>query len=446
MSETEKPTRKPISIIQEIEAQLESYLRRQREEIEKTLEEKLRQERELARQQLDIIEQEVKKEWQVLEEYGSIWEEFEDKRQQVIKQIKEYLDRILERQQQIESLARANTEDLKAINELQDQLEEVHCQSMERANWLRKRMEEKFGLKTEPAEKAEEELKEMDLTPEIEKLRKIKELLLLESGASAPVSVVQSDVRPTEPKPADSSQSVPLAEIEESSGEGKNQSQSELAEEENQLEQEELSIESKLAEEIRRGIVEKLGGLVQTENSGEEKKQEELPPQSEELSGADRQDLEIFYRQETANGSGQIGFYQKGKKNILEAEEILNRMEEALGEAKKLIYKLNFLTAAKEKFYLKQELISHQEGLRRYLQRLLALVAKKDYRFPAFTVDILNEKSLKELLDLLSLQNWSLAEDLEAFEQKLVALKLAFKARTTPASLYFAALKKELEA
>jgi len=41
-SEEEK---KPVSIIQEIETQLESYLRRQHEEIEKKLEQRIQEER-----------------------------------------------------------------------------------------------------------------------------------------------------------------------------------------------------------------------------------------------------------------------------------------------------------------------------------------------------------------------------------------------------------------
>ncbi|HUM34844.1 MAG TPA: hypothetical protein PKX32_06175, partial [Candidatus Saccharicenans sp.] len=57
-SNTEK---KPFSIIQEIEAQLENYLRRQHEEIERKLEQRIQEERELARQQLAQIEEEVKK-------------------------------------------------------------------------------------------------------------------------------------------------------------------------------------------------------------------------------------------------------------------------------------------------------------------------------------------------------------------------------------------------
>jgi len=429
MSENEPLIKKPVSIIQEIEAQLENYLKKQREEIEKTLEERIAKERELAREQLVKIEQEVKKEWQALEEYGNLWGEFEEQRAQVLVKIKDYLQRIIDRQQQIESLARETNEDIKAINQLQEQLEEIRSQSMEKAAFLKKRLEEKFGLKTEIQTKAEEE-ERLDLTPELEKLKKVKELLLLESGISVTPERVPAEEKPKEPA---------AEEIKPPEVEAQGPSALETFPEEPQKEvltEEKISLESKLEEEIKRTIAEKLSAD-QTKSSPDFRE--------EKIEQFTHKDLEEYYRQETANGSGQIGFYQKGKKYILEAEELLNRLRETIDEAKKINYKLAFVTVSKEQFYLKQELISIQEGLKRYLQRILFLMNKKGFRFPALTQDILNENNLKELIEMLSIQNWSSAEELSLFEQKIISLTASFKARTTPSSIYFAALKKELE-
>ncbi|HAR36413.1 MAG TPA: hypothetical protein DCR87_05850, partial [Acidobacteria bacterium] len=113
---------------------------------------------------------------------------------------------------------------------------------------------------------------------------------------------------------------------------------------------------------------------------------------------------------------------------------------------RKLNYKLTFVTANKEQFYLKQEIISLQEGLRQYLLRIIHLIMKKNFRFPALTQDLLNQQTLEELSDLLAVENWSSVDDISLFEQKIIDLTAAFKARTTPASIYYGALKKELEA
>ncbi|MDD8030966.1 MAG: hypothetical protein PHQ25_03095 [Acidobacteriota bacterium] len=434
MSEIVDPGKKPISIIQEIESQLEDYLRRQREEIEKALEEKIQKEREQARQQLLEIEQAVKKEWQSLEEYGNVWQEFEEKRDQILVKIREYLQRIFDRQQQIESLAKETSEDIKTINHLEDQLEEMRHKSMEQAAFLKKRLEEKFGLRTERPEPAEVGADRIDLTPELEKLKKVKELLILEKGIPVQEPAEVNKEERIEPE-AEESPKAELAEQEQPE---------QKAVETNQVKPEELSLEAKLAEEIRKNIVQKLGNLEEVV----EKLPEDLSSveEKETLKEISPGELQEFYQQEPANGSVQIGYYQKDKKYILEAEELLIRMKESVEEAKKLNHKLTLVSGAKEQFYLKQELISLQEELRHYLQKVLAMVGKQKFRFPALTMEIINENTLKELSDLLSVQNWNLSEDLNLFDQKLIELTASFKTRATPASIYFAALKKELEA
>ncbi len=435
MSEDSHLTKRPASIIQEIENQLEEYLRRQREEIEKSLEERIQRERELARQQLAEIEQAVKREWLALEEYDRVWEQFEGRRQEISGKIRECLERIAGRQQEIEKLTRATSEDILAISQLHQELEELRRQSLEQAEVLKKGLEEKFGLKAEIPGPVETERPELDLTPELEKLRKVKELLLLESGLTQPQPSAAGEeqegqaVEAVEPQPP---LEPPAA-------------QEKPAEAETFPVEKETAgptLADKLAEEIRKTIAGRLESRQaerQEEPSASEAKAESFEPIT-------RKDLEEFYREEPANGSSPIGFYQKGKKNILEAEELLSRLRAAINEARKLNYKMAFVTAAKEQFYLKQEIISLQEGVRRYLLRVVFLATKKNFRFPALTQDILNQQVLEELSDQLAVQNWSLSDDLSRFEQNIINLTASFKARTTPASIYYGALKRELEA
>jgi len=84
------------------------------------------------------------------------------------------LNKIVERQQKIEELAKETSEDIRVINGLQDRLEEIRNQSMEKSGFLKRQLEEKFGLKAELVEKASAPAEDIDLTPEIEKLQKVK--------------------------------------------------------------------------------------------------------------------------------------------------------------------------------------------------------------------------------------------------------------------------------
>ena len=425
-SDTEK---KPSSIIQEIEAQLENYLRRQHEEIEKKLEQRIQEERELARQQLAQIEEEVKKEWQALEEYSQLWEQFEEERNQILQKMKEYYNSIVERQKKIEELAKETAEDIKAINELQDRLEEIRGQSMEKSAFLKRQLEEKFGLKSELLEKTPEPVEDIDLSSELEKLQKVKELLTIEAKSQEESTSASNptDIRQAE---ADEAQT----EQKEESGEkitAAVTSNFDLSPDK------EPSLEEKLAEEIKKGLVEKMNSARATEeNQGNS--------QEDESGKAESQDLILCYHQEAANGSGRIGYYQKDNHCVFEVQEILNRIKKTVEEAKKAYYKLNLVSSVKEQFFLKRELIAEQEGLRKYLQKVLSLTDKKGFTFPLLAQDILNRAVVEELVELLRTQNWGAPEDLNHFEQKVLALISSFNERLNPPSVYYSTLRKEL--
>lgn len=428
MDENSYTEKKPFSIIQEIEAQLENYLRRQREEIEKALDEKIQKEKELASQQLAQIEEEVKKEWGTLEEYARNWGQLEEEGNSLLTQINDCLQGIINRQVEIERLARDTAEDIKVLHELQQKLEEVRKKSQEQAGQVSRRLEERFGLKASvlPENQVIPDL--MDLSSELEKLKRIKELLTLEQKTETENSGPLTDTEvKEEPEPAEA-----VGEIEDRQTEAEKEKE------------QEISLEDRLTEEIKKGLIERLGAAAGSSSIAQEAQKENKEGFRPEASG--REMLDPFYHQEEANGSGEIGYYQREGKVIVEVGELLNKLKATAEEARKLSYKVSLIRNKKEEFFLKQEIIRSQEGLRRYLQRILLLVKKEGFRFPALTQDLINGQTLEELADLLRMQNWGAGQDLDYFEKKVISLLVAFKNRTTPDSLYYAAIKKELEA
>lgn len=414
MDDSNYNEKKPLSIIQEIEAQLESYLRRQREEIEKALDEKIQKERELARQQLSEIEEKVKKEWDELEEYARIWGKLEEEGNQLLGQINDCLQRIINRQVEIERLARDTSEDIRHLNELQQRLEEVRKRSQEQADLVSRRLEEKFGWKAELSDENQEISGFMDLTPELEKLKKIKELLSLEQKTESEDLEQGPEIRST------------------------GETETTPSPDENKAEN---SLEDTITREIKKGLMERMGAVSGLQEISQEQKKEVLPSER-----SDREMLETYYQRVQANGSGEIGYYRKEGKVIIEVGELLDKLKLVSEDAKKLLYKLALIRNKKEEFFLKQEVIRSQEGLRRYLQRLLLLVEKEGFRFPAFTQDIVNRQTLEELIELLKVQNWGTMQDIDSFESRVLSVLAAFRNRTSPESIYYAALKKELEA
>jgi len=427
-----EPGKKPFSIIQEIETQLENYLRRQHEEIERKLEQRIQEERELARQQLAQIEEEVKKEWRALEEYGQLWEQFEEERNQVLQKMREYYNGIVERQKKIEELAKETAEDIKAINELQDRLEEIRSKSMEKSAFLKRQLEEKFGLKSELLEKTPEPVEDIDLSSELEKLQKVKELLIIEAKSQEESA---STASPAETRSAEDDEAQ--SEQKEGFGEEIKAPVANVTSNSDLSPDKEPSLEEKLAEEIKRGLVEKMSNARATE-------EDQSNGHEDESGKTESQDLILCYHQEAANGSGRIGYYQKDNHCIFEVREILNRIQKTTEEAKKAYYKLNLVSSVKEQFFLKRELIAEQEGLRKYLQKVLSLVDKKGFTFPLLAQDILNRGVVEELVELLRTQNWGAPEDLNYFEQKFLAIVSSFNERLNPPSVYYSTLRKEL--
>jgi len=371
----------------------------------------------------------VKKEWQALEEYGQLWEQFEEERNQILQKMREYYNSIVDRQKKIEELAKETAEDIKAINELQDRLEEIRGQSMEKSAFLKRQLEEKFGLKSELLEKTSEPVEDIDLSSELEKLQKVKELLILEAksqeesvSASSPTEIRSAEA--DEARSEQKEESVGKIEVPVTSN-------SDLASDK------EPSLEEKLAEEIKRGLVEKMSSARATE-------EDQGNSQEDESGKAESQELILCYHQESANGSGRIGYYQKDNHCIFEVQEILNRIKKTAEEAKKAYYKLNLVSSVKEQFFLKRELIAEQEGLRKYLQKVLSLIDKKGFSFPLLAQDILNRAVIGELVELLRTQNWGAPEDLNHFEQKVLPIISSFEERLNPPSVYYSTLRKEL--
>jgi len=161
------------------------------------------------------------------------------------------LNKIVERQQKIEELAKETSEDIRVINGLQDRLEEIRNQSMEKSGFLKRQLEEKFGLKAELVEKASAPAEDIDLTPEIEKLQKVKELLTFEQeikgGTITPASQIENE------RPEAKSGDEPQAEIElKAPGQAEAQTETRAEAEPESGSWREPSLEEKLAEEIKK--------------------------------------------------------------------------------------------------------------------------------------------------------------------------------------------------
>jgi len=408
-------------VIQEVEEQLERILQKRFREVDSELLERINREKEAARRRKETIERDFEKEKSALNDYRVMVRDFEEQRAGLLNEARERFDKVLKFQAEIESLAKSTVEEIKRVNEIQERLEALRAKTAERAAFLKNDLRERFGIVAEVMEEEPKPLS-LNLDEELEKLKKIKDLLAIESAAANLGRVGGEAASPED-----------LAAMDVAAGKG------------------DVAIP-----EIR----DLISGPVPSEAEGSPEAAEPVPapdaavpttpaPESEAGEAKSEEEaaaaLETYRRTEPANGSGEIHYFQGDKVVLADPEKLLAAVERTLEEGQRLSMKLGLTESPKDQFFIKQELINWQEGLRALLLRIIKMCEKSAWSLPRATEDVLNPSVLRRLLERLSVENWSNLEEFAAFSASMADLGHAFRARTEPRLAYLLALLRELE-
>ncbi len=435
MAEKKLNVKDSLTVIEEIEGKIERILTKKKQEIERELDERIKAIKEEAQKRIEVIENELEKGRQILHDYRTVISEFEAEKSGLQKQIKEHFEKAVDYQTQIEKLASLTLEELRVISELNKKLEALHLTAEERVNTYKKDLEERFGIVAELPETAEEEEIKIDLEQELLKLRKIKQILESETPILEEVAEEAKETPPAGPPAAEEEAVEPGAPT--------------TFPEINEL------LESALAQEVEKAAAQEgEAGVAPEESEQAEQLEREVEGAAEERVFDEEKEsfrrlfevLEKYRRIEIRNGNGEVCFFQNGDKLILDGEHIVASIDESLEEAKRLYLKLSQTESPKEQFFIKQEIINHQELLRKYLLRYIKMSEKEGATLPRFTEEYLSLDILKNVLEKLSMENWSNPADFNAFRSQVEALKDAFYAKITPPTAYLKALIDELEA
>lgn len=383
MSESRETEKDSSLVIQEIEGQLERLLASKKEEIHDEMAARIREEEEAARVRIEGVEKDVDQERESLREFQAMVVESESERQAALDGIQAGFTRALDLQSQIESLVRRSVEEIGKVRELQQKVESLRLRTSERAAFLKNDLKERFGI-VAPAVNERELRREAapDLDIELEKLKRIRTLL---AGA-------------TEILPGPE---IPQAAERESAW---------------------------------RARIPEIQELLQASRPVEDLKPEDSLPEPKAEDPA--VSLEHLRRIEPVSGSGEISYFQLGDKAVLDAGRILDALDRAMDIARKLAGKLLETDSPRDRFFIKQELINGQEGLRNLVLRASNLCEKGSLRIPSVTEDVIDAAILRGLFERLSTGNWANADDFAAFAGEAKALRAAFQERTISADRY----------
>ena len=113
-------------------------------------------------------------------------------------------------------------------------------------------------------------------------------------------------------------------------------------------------------------------------------------------------------------------------------------------EASKIYDHLSESESPKEQFFLKQDIINQQESIRKLILNVLKVCERESSFIPQYTEDILNMDIFKNILERVSMENWSNQEDYISFSQYFGELKNNYLKRITPPEKYLTSLVNEL--
>ena len=406
MENQEDLIKESASIIEEIEDQLDQILSKKRKEIESELETKIERDRRDARDKMEKIEQDLSGERDSLKSYRAALSEFDKEKKEIKKQIQTHLKKAAEYQPQIESLAAKTITELKTVMELNDKLEELNLAAVSHVESMKVELKDKIVTPPDSvqaqtplptAETKEQNDIQVSLDNELDKLKKIKELLEENSEVRKELSEIENN-------------SLPEAfEIPDN-----NKSQKKIVEkqEENKVVEDVVSIkaEEPKPEEIKVPVVESV----------------DIP-----VVDLDRT-LEKYRKSIEGEKGIKLTYFENNKKMILDGQDIFNAIDKDVEEAQKLYDKLSKTQSPKEQFFTKQEIIWHQESLREFILTTLKVCEKENAILSESTADVLNIGVLKKILDKVSRENWSNKDYFSSFFQFAGEIKAAYLAKTTP--------------
>ncbi len=399
-------------VIQEVETQLERTLQKRFREVDSDLVERINREKEAARMRKEEIENEFEKERTSLNEYRVMVRDFEEQRASLLNEARERFRKVLKFQAEIETLAKSTVDEIKRVNEIQERLEALRARTSERAAFLKDDLRERFGIVAEVMDDEPKPLG-LDLDVELEKLRKIKELLAIEAAAAnlgrlGGQPVAEEDLADMDAAVKSSPEIPGIQDL--------------------------IAGPASADEPAPRAAVE-------TAPSPEPAPGPDDDLTEEEIAAA----LESYRRTEPANGSGEIHYFQKGTTVVADPEKLLAAVDRTVEEGQRLSVKLGLTESPKDQFFIKQELINWQEGLRALFLRIIKMSEKSCWTLPRYTEEIVNPQILRRLLERLSMENWSNLEEFAAFSAAVSEMRQAFQARIEPRRPYLLALKREIE-
>lgn len=432
----------PATFLDDIEKRVGEIFESQKSEVEQTLIEKINREKEEAQKRIEAVNREFAQVRGFLDEHKQAMAALQSTEAYLRGEIRGHFERAVNYQKMMENAAALAGDELQKIGGLNTELESVRTKAEEEYAGLKKSLGGYAGIMARIPAPGGAVDPEVDWNEEMAKLRKVRDLL--------------ATLRQPQPSPAgaadDGAETAPAAhEAEELAA-----SLGLIGPEEDTVRDDAEFVLGAQEPEPAPAAAPAPAGLdpaaaeafPELADLAAEIEAEPAPAPEPVAAAAPDPALEAlarYRRTEPVNNGIEIGFYASPDVAVLDVEAFMAAVGKVVDNAVQLHAQLSQTASVKDLFLLKQEILNQQEVLRKLFFRAVRFCDKENGRLPETLGEFLGSQGMKDLIERLTMANWSDPSDFKPFENELKALKRAFATRAAANPRYLQSVLDQLE-
>lgn len=427
------------SLLDDIERRVNEIFSAQKTEVEQSLVERINREKEEAQRRIEAVNQEFAHVRGFLEEHKTLMAELQTTEEHLRGEIRGHFERAVNYQKMMEHAAVLAGGELEKIGGLHEELSRLRLRAESVYSELKNHLSGYAGIIAQiPAPRISSE-EDLDWTAEIDKLRRVRDLLATLRPASAFEDEAEEAASPAE---AGTEPSAPAAEAAE-----------ELAASLGLVGPEEDSVHDDVSFVVDEPDLSEVPGAEALSEAAFEPRPAEAAPTSDgcQFAAPPAETTEVseklarYRRSEPVNNGIEVSFFASETGTFLDADSFIAAIGKIVEAASQLHAQLTQTTSVKDLFLLKQEILNQQEVLRKLFFRVVRFCDKESGRLPGSLDEIIGSRGLKDVIERLTMANWSDPSDFKPFLNELKAMARAFEIRTGSVPNYLRSVLDEVE-
>jgi hypothetical protein len=441
MSHTTEHPNEPTSFLDDIEKRVSEIFSAQKNEVEQGLIDKINREKEEALKKIEAVNQEFTQVRGFLDEHKAVMAELQGAEENIRGQIRGHFDRAVNYQKMMENATTLAGDELARIAGLNQDLEKIRLRAEGEYQKVKQNLAGYAGIAAQIPAPVESPDSDVDWDGELLKLQKVRDLL--------------STLRQAEFAQAPHETVTPEAVTPETPAVPEEAASSVSAEDDGVRDDAEFAESDPAWGDIPIGPA---GNVMVSPALAEEPYEEAaaLPdePQSEVAPATAAPDpahdsimesLSGYRRTEPVNNGIELGFFATEADAVLDAESFMTAVGKIIENAGQLHAQLGKTGSVKDLFLLKQEILNQQEILRKVFFRVVRFCEKENGKLPETFAEVISAQGMKDIIERLTMANWSDPSDFQPFLNELKALKRAFEVRMVASGNYAKALLDQVE-